>query len=515
MHGIMMQLMPGEGPATANIKNSAATTTNTEGGTAAIFEAMLAKLLVSGMITSEGSGTVEENPESADEASTEEATCEILSCLPPPIPEVTAGTAEGLLPEVDAESTQAGLPEVETELAMATPSEEKTAVAMPLKGETAAVQSAVVSEEVLVEEVKPELKPLPEAAIKATEKTPPPDTGASAPKGADPVTRVVPEALLKAHGVLPAEDGDEAVASPIPVEEEGTVEIVQASKAGHPQKPAPTTGAGRVHAQPQLEATSRNSAAPPAQAQAVEQAGSAQASAESAEEVEAAESLPREAKSATPRPAEQALLRAAEHSAVGRIAEGMPEGDSTLKPSLMQPLAEVATIAERPAVTTSPTATLESSLPQGPTQESRLETLAAHTVRNVRYLISDKGQTITVRLVPESLGTMHLEVQAHQDEISVRLVSANPMVRETLELNSQGIREALAREGIDVTRVEISATLDQQHAPADSRQGAASDTAQRAQQASSFQQFIAGKSLETLDPKPYHPKHEGNLNVFV
>ncbi len=58
-----------------------------------------------------------------------------------------------------------------------------------------------------------------------------------------------------------------------------------------------------------------------------------------------------------------------------------------------------------------------------------LQTLDAFTVKSVRYLVHQGGTTLRVRLIPESLGEMHIEVRSQGDDVSVRLVSANPVVR--------------------------------------------------------------------------------------
>jgi len=82
-------------------------------------------------------------------------------------------------------------------------------------------------------------------------------------------------------------------------------------------------------------------------------------------------------------------------------------------------------------------------------------------VRNVRYLVSNGQHRITVRLVPESLGELHLEVQSSGGQTSVRLVSANPMVRGALEAQTPELKNALAREGLQVGSLEIASTLGQ------------------------------------------------------
>ncbi len=106
-----------------------------------------------------------------------------------------------------------------------------------------------------------------------------------------------------------------------------------------------------------------------------------------------------------------------------------------------------------PAVAESP------ARPQAPVG---MESIGAAAVRSVRYLASKGGdRSLTVRLVPESLGEMRVEVLAQGEEMFVRIVSANPAVRESIQAQVHDLRQSLAREGIEVTRVDIAASMSQ------------------------------------------------------
>ena len=90
--------------------------------------------------------------------------------------------------------------------------------------------------------------------------------------------------------------------------------------------------------------------------------------------------------------------------------------------------------------------------------QATLQSLPEDTVRSVRLLVTKGEQTLTIRMVPESLGEVRLEVRTHADGVSVRIASANPAVRQALERQMPALREALLREGIQVGRVEVSAS---------------------------------------------------------
>ena len=88
-----------------------------------------------------------------------------------------------------------------------------------------------------------------------------------------------------------------------------------------------------------------------------------------------------------------------------------------------------------------------------------LETIEPHTVRGVRYLLARGERTLTVRLSPESLGELRIEIHTKGDELSIRLASANPIVRDALENQAGTLREALTRGGIEAAKLEITANL--------------------------------------------------------
>ncbi len=143
-------------------------------------------------------------------------------------------------------------------------------------------------------------------------------------------------------------------------------------------------------------------------------------------------------------------------------AKGVPEIQTT------QSVAPTTMTAKPPAVelasTNATPSTTESVL-------KALDTVQVQAVRNVRYLVDRNGHVMSVRLVPESLGELHIQVQTRGDEMTVRLVSSNPLVRDALEDQMAGLRQALTRPGGPVPEVQVAAHMGQSFSPGgDTRQ---------------------------------------------
>jgi flagellar hook-length control protein FliK len=145
-----------------------------------------------------------------------------------------------------------------------------------------------------------------------------------------------------------------------------------------------------------------------------------------------------------------------------------------------------------------------------------LQTLSAQTVKNVRYLIDGDGRTVSVRLVPESLGEMHIEVHSNGGEVTVRLISQNPVVRDTLQAQTSDLRAALSRDGVNVDKVEVSAAMSPQMGASSGQTG--SDASEQA----AFQRNFGTASRSYVEPRATQvpavsrpQTHSGSLNVFI
>ena len=135
-------------------------------------------------------------------------------------------------------------------------------------------------------------------------------------------------------------------------------------------------------------------------------------------------------------------------------------------------------------------------------------------LQSVRYLISHGEKTITVQLVPPSLGELRIEISTVKDTLNVSLISGNSAVRDVLQGHAPALREALARVGIEVVHVAVLPTL-AGHAAAGQNAGHAPPDFQRMTSAvrASFTKAESETGLKALYTRI--APHDGTLNLFV
>ncbi len=93
--------------------------------------------------------------------------------------------------------------------------------------------------------------------------------------------------------------------------------------------------------------------------------------------------------------------------------------------------------------------------PERPTRTS-LSDIAQTAVRSVRYLARNGEQRMTLRLIPESLGEVHIEVVSTKDAMSIKLIAESAVVRDAMEAQTHQLRDSLSREGLDVRTITVS-----------------------------------------------------------
>lgn len=86
-----------------------------------------------------------------------------------------------------------------------------------------------------------------------------------------------------------------------------------------------------------------------------------------------------------------------------------------------------------------------------------LETIAPRTVQSVRMMVQQGATTMRMRLVPAHLGELHIVVESGSNGVQIDLSSANREVRESLEGQLVALRDQLARDGVEVNRINVTA----------------------------------------------------------
>lgn len=150
-----------------------------------------------------------------------------------------------------------------------------------------------------------------------------------------------------------------------------------------------------------------------------------------------------------------------------------------------------------------------------PNRSVTLDALADQTVRSIRYLAGREDGTLTVRLIPESLGEMHIEVHSNGDQMTVRLASSNAAVRHSMEANVPQLRDSLSRDGLQVTRIEVAANLASQAGT--DHAGGRGDAYQAAPPPRHYAGYTAAdqNAQEPDQGVRRLPTHQGLVNLFV
>lgn len=150
---------------------------------------------------------------------------------------------------------------------------------------------------------------------------------------------------------------------------------------------------------------------------------------------------------------------------------------------------------------------------QATPQAVKLEQLADHLVREVKLFAQGDQQSVTVRLHPASLGQMSVEVVQRDGETTVRLVSAHPAVRDTLEQQLPLLRESLQREGTQPTQVVVAAesSLGLQQRQQSQRGQANAEERKRSMHSRNYGE----QGLSSPTPGQRELRPVGSLNVFI
>jgi len=147
-------------------------------------------------------------------------------------------------------------------------------------------------------------------------------------------------------------------------------------------------------------------------------------------------------------------------------------------------------------------------------ERTTLQALPDQALRGIRYLIGNGEQTMRVRLLPESLGEVRLEVTTSRGDVTVKLASASAAVREILQTHAPGLRDALSQDGAQTVRVTVSQDMSSSSWQSSNaqRQGSQHGGAPREHFGAAY---APPKQTPPSAGARREPTHNGRLNVFA
>lgn len=162
----------------------------------------------------------------------------------------------------------------------------------------------------------------------------------------------------------------------------------------------------------------------------------------------------------------------------------------------------------------------EASLPRGEPFGRDVETVHVRnigdfTIKSVKYLSGNSEGTVNVRLVPRNLGELQIAVRSSGGSVEIVVTAASQMVRDVLEVQLAGIRDSLAREGIEVSKVSVQTFTASDSGPGHSAGG---NSAQSGHQTRFDAKFA--REMEMVEPDRrgspgMSGTHEGSLDMLV
>ncbi|MCH8204155.1 MAG: flagellar hook-length control protein FliK [Candidatus Hydrogenedentes bacterium] len=190
-----------------------------------------------------------------------------------------------------------------------------------------------------------------------------------------------------------------------------------------------------------------------------------------------------------------------------------PQGAPALAQTLVPPgAAEVVQGAAAPKGD----GAIAQSIPERPPPEVvHVRDVGDFTVKTVRYLAGRHEDVVTVRLVPRSLGELHIAVRSTGESIDVVITAATHAAREAIEALLPGLREALVRDGGEVKNVTIQTSTAGDTAPGHFGPGHSATSGHAARTALKFTGDQADPQADPRASPRGSAGHEGSLNMFV
>lgn len=138
-------------------------------------------------------------------------------------------------------------------------------------------------------------------------------------------------------------------------------------------------------------------------------------------------------------------------------AESAPEAKPAVQHTFV-PEAKAPELAPQAAPVTPQRENVQvAAVPSAPAPvEVPVQELASASLKSVKQLIETGEQRMHLRINPESLGEMQIEVTRSGGDVQVRMTATSQAVRDLLDAQTHHLREALVREGFEAPRIQVT-----------------------------------------------------------
>lgn len=86
--------------------------------------------------------------------------------------------------------------------------------------------------------------------------------------------------------------------------------------------------------------------------------------------------------------------------------------------------------------------------------------LPGELAQQIHLMQQEGARTMRLRLVPENLGELQIEIQGTGDAMKVRLISGNPAVRDALESQMGDLKDAMEKQGLALDQATVGGEAD-------------------------------------------------------
>ncbi len=127
--------------------------------------------------------------------------------------------------------------------------------------------------------------------------------------------------------------------------------------------------------------------------------------------------------------------------------------DPTVEPvgdQAIPELPDAAPLPQAPAMESGGVRPQASGLPRLP-----MANLPGELAQQIHLMQQEGARTMRLTLVPENLGELQIEIQGTGDTMRVRLISANPAVRDALESQMGSLKDALQKQGLALDNATV------------------------------------------------------------